>query len=220
MKIDSQISLVDFCNEMQHRVVRYSLRSIAVRSAVRFAKNHENPEFYRVAMNKVHAQRLFQRELNGPGMFDKLFDYFSVESLREIVAMLLLVGLTVLGLDKGRKFINGFDRKVPYENMDVDQIAKRLGIQLEDSGAATRPASRTLLLASSHVKPVTVKSNEKLRNTNSDSDIARIVDAVLLALKERAKTEIADNVSTPLAQKGPEQSAFETNERSFLGRNN
>ena len=121
----------------------------------------------------------------------------------------MLVGLAVLGIDTGRKFINGLDRNVPYENMDVDQLAKRLGILLEDSRTTVRPALRTPLVATSHITPVTVKPNEESRNTISDSDVTRIVEAVLVALKERSKAEITDNVSAPITQKVPEPPAVE-----------
>ena len=40
MKLDPKMSLKDFCDEMQHRVMRYSLRSLTVRQALRFARKH------------------------------------------------------------------------------------------------------------------------------------------------------------------------------------
>jgi hypothetical protein len=203
VKIEPQISLDEFCSEMQHRVVRYSLRSIAVRSAIRFARKHENPEFYRVAMNKVHAQKLFQRELNGPGMLEKLFDYFSLGSLREVVVTLMLVGLAVFGIDAGRKYLNTNDRgSTSFDSMEVDQLAKRLGLLLEDSASSPRSLIRNNMTQSMPVSnPFTPRTSppEESRNKISDADIARIVEAVLVAMNKKSDTEstISDVSTTP-----------------------
>jgi hypothetical protein len=194
---------------MQHRVVRYSLRSIAVRSAIRFARKHENPDFYRVAMNKVHAQKLFQRELNGPGMFEKLFDYFSLGSLREVVMTLMLVGLAVFGIDAGRKYFNANDRRsTSFDAIEVDQLAKRLGLLLEDSASSPRSLIRSSVIPLMPVSnPFTPRNSppEESRSKISDADIARIVEAVLVAMNKKSDTEstITESTTTDVSATPP-----------------
>jgi hypothetical protein len=134
MKIDTNITLDDFKSEMQHRVVRYSPRSMAVRQALRFARQHKDPEFFRVATNKILAQKQFHREMYGPGWFERIFDYFSLGSLREVVVTVLLVGLGVLGIDYGKRMIGQISPPSQLERMEIDQLAKRLGFQVDDSG--------------------------------------------------------------------------------------
>lgn len=196
MKLDPNISLEEFCTEMQHRVIRYSLRSLAVRQALRFARKHDNPEFYRVATNKIHAQRQFQREMNGPSFFERAFDYFSLGSLREVVVTLLLVGLAVFGIDAGRKFLNRSDRSTTFEQMDVDQLAKRLGILLEDSRGPALPTLRNPKpvqiepVQIETIGPATEASNSP-KSGISDEDVQRIVAAVLVAMQDRDKAKVA-----------------------------
>lgn len=198
---------------MQHRVVRYPLRSLAVRRALCFARKHSNPEYYRIATNKVHTQRQFLRELNGPGLFEKLFDYFSLGSLREIVVTLMLVGLAVLGIDAGRKFLNTNDRKSSFEQMDVDQLAKRLGILLEDSATVVRPVHRTMTSTPSQVVQPETQVEHTKRGTLSEDDVQKIVAAVLVAMKDQPKSEsvvASPNPVVPATSPEASQAAVET----------
>jgi hypothetical protein len=187
MKINPDISLDDFCAEMQHRVIRYSLRSLTVRQALRFARKHDNPEFYRVATNKIHAQRQFQREMNGPGIFERVFDYFSLGSLREVVVTLLLVGLAVVGIDAGRKLLNGTQQPTAIEQMDVDQLAKRLGILLEDTRGPIVSSPRIQIQPSTQTRDSSTAVAAEVKPRISDEDVQRIVAAVLVAMQEKEK---------------------------------
>lgn len=213
MKIDPNISVDEFREEMQHRVVRYPLRSLAVRRALCFARKHSNPEYYRIASNKVHTQRQFLRELNGPGLFEKLFDYFSLGSLREIVVTLMLVGLAVLGIDAGRKFLNTNDRKSSFEQMDVDQLAKRLGILLEDSATVVRPVHRQMTSTSSPVVQSATQLDPSKRDALSEDDVQKIVAAVLVAMRDQPKSVpavAAPNPVVPVTSPETSQVAAET----------
>ncbi len=214
MKIDPNISLDDFKAEMQHRVVRYSTRSMAVRQALRFARKNKDPEFYRVATNKILAQKQFHREVYGPGWFERLFDYFSLGSLREVVVTVLLVGLGVLGIDYGKRMIGQISPPSKLERMEIDQLAKRLGFHVDDSGTAqnslknpllsmrtgkrvgnefpngdtenrSKRFSDTDLKNKQDLAPESGGSKENSLTSLSDDDVQRIAEAVIAALKTR-----------------------------------
>ena len=181
MKLTGQVTIEDFRQEMQHRVVRYPLNSRPVKEAVRFAKRHQDPAFYRIASDKVHAQRQFQRELNGPSRTERLVDFFTLGSLREVVVTLLLVGVGVLGLDLSKRAMQGDPDTELYSNMDVDALANRLGLVIEES---TRVESKPVAGDEPHANGVLIDTDSAQRL--SDEDVDRIAEAVIRRLGERS----------------------------------
>jgi hypothetical protein len=134
MKLNTETTVDQFRDEMQHRVVKYPLNSRPVKEALQFAKKHEDPAFYRVASDKVHAQRQFQRELYGPGKLERLVDFFTLGSLREVVVTLILVVLVLLAFDSTESLLSG-DPAQAYGEVDVDVLAERMGFYMRDDAA-------------------------------------------------------------------------------------
>ena len=104
MKFDKETSIETFRDEMQHRVVKYPLRSRPVKEALRYAKSHEDPAFHRVASDKIHAQKQFEREMFGPGKFERITDFLTLGSLREVFVMMLLVVCGIAGVEAVKSF--------------------------------------------------------------------------------------------------------------------
>ncbi|WP_040769310.1 hypothetical protein [Novipirellula maiorica] len=208
MKITSELSLEEFREEMQHRVVKYPLNSRPVKEALRFAKTHEDPAFYRIASDKIHAQRQFQRELYGPGRLERLVDFFAFGSLKEVVVTLLLVGSGVVGLDVAKRTMRGDPDEEIYAHMDVNALADRLGLALgTNRGGGTVNASITgpsRPLGVLQLTPGADESNARL----SDADVARIADAVLQRLT--ARTLQTDNITMETGEKNLDPIAVNT----------
>ena len=189
MKLANDISLAQFCEEMQYRVVKFPLNSLVVREALQFAKKHPNPELFRIATNKVLAQRQFQRELYGPGWLERVFDYLALGSLREVVTTLLLVGLTVVGIEAVKAAVAPPTLPAAVEHMDVDELARRLGLALETSELPTTQMSAP--------RSTPFESAAQL----NEADLERITQAVLKALQ--AQTSAASDSALPRNGKLP-----------------
>lgn len=194
MKIDPKISLDDFKAEMQHRVVRYSLRSLPVQQALRFARQHKDPEYFRVASNKIHSQRQFQREMYGPGWFERVFDYLSFGSLREVVMTVLLVGLGVLGIDVGKRAMQGFLPPSTNDSVEFERLAKLLGYPVTDDGSNTGSALRSTLPSARMRGAATTQSGL------SDEDVQRIAKALWKEMHEKEVANEGKPVETTLGQ--------------------
>ena len=188
MKLTSELSLEQFREEMQHRVVRYPLRSRPVKEAVRFAKGHEDPAFYRIASDKIHAQRQFQRELHGPSRLERLVDFFTLGSLKEVVVTLLLVAAGVVGLDVAQRVMSDPDQEM-MAKMDVDALAARLGLALETSRFSEVEAAPHGKDDKPHVNPRFEPSSKT--GQLSDADVARIAEAVIERLRAQSEVEAA-----------------------------
>lgn len=204
MKIDPQISLDDFKSEMQHRVVRYSLRSLPVQQALRFARQHKDPEFFRVASNKIHAQRQFQREMYGPGWFERVFDYLSFGSLREVVMTVLLVGLGVLGIDAGKRAMQSFYPPNGTELIDVNRLALGLGYSLNEDNGPMGSVTRSQL--------PTVRPRDSVFGTPSlsEEDVQRIAKALLKEMQAREQPPAVQPAANNLGQNASGQDGQNT----------
>lgn len=199
MTLDNDITLQQFREEMQHRVVKFPLNSRPVKDAMRFARQHTDPAFYRVAADKVHAQRQFRRELYGPSRWERVVDFVSLGSLREVILTLMLVGGGVASLETGRYLLHADPDAALYANMDVDELATRLGIALEQQteqterdgqgGEAVGPA------ADGGPKVTAPPKTTATKSALSDADVARIADAVIQRLAT-PKPDAANRVST------------------------
>jgi hypothetical protein len=125
------MSLDDFRDEMQHRVVKYSLRSKEIREAVRFARQNEDANFYRVALDKIDAQKQFSHEQDGPSRMQCVLDFLGGTprdiSLTMIVVLILLAGW---------KFVDGriAEQNVPGD-LDIDRLAERMGFYVQNRKA-------------------------------------------------------------------------------------
>lgn len=195
MTLDDTTTIDQFREEMQHRVVKYALNSRPVKEALRFAKRHDDPAFYRIAADKIHAQRQFQRELYGPSRMERLVDFIALGSLREVVLTLVLVGGGVVGLDVVKRFMLKEPDSELYANMDVDELATRLGIALEahdEDGGVKQPAKPAA--KREDVKPA--KGDDPPPTAQlSDADVARIAEAVIRRLGERKAAETSAAVA-------------------------
>ena len=128
MKLEKDISLEDFRDEMQHRVVKYPLRSRPVKEGLRFAKLQSDAAFHRIATDKIHAQKQFQRELNGPGKVERLVDFLMLGSLRELFVMMLLVVVGIAGVEAVKSFYAAVNEPEPA--VDIDELAKKLNLEI------------------------------------------------------------------------------------------
>ncbi|MEI8211027.1 MAG: hypothetical protein WCI02_02685 [Planctomycetota bacterium] len=198
MKIDPKISLDDFKAEMQHRVVRYSLRSLPVQQALRFARQHKDPEYFRVASNKIHSQRQFQREMYGPGWFERVFDYLSFGSLREVVMTVLLVGLGVLGIDVGKRAMQNFFPASKPDSVEFEKLAKLLGYPLTDEGSNTGSALRSALPSAR------TRSVANMQSGLSDDDVQRIAKALWKEMQEKGLANEGKPVETTVGHAATE----------------
>ena len=200
MKIDPNINFEQFSAEMQHRVVKYPLHSLAVREALKFARKHKDPDFYRIAANKVHSQRQFQRELYGPSKWERFVDYFSLGSLREVVVMLVLVVAGIMGIEATQGLFSTASSSASFENMDVDELARRLGFVLDAQQIERQAETAPAAALDSHE----IGSSESAKSSSrlSDDEIQRIASAVIqeLQMKEAAPTAPAKREQTPLSQ--------------------
>ena len=183
MRLDDASTLDQFRKEMQHRVVKYPLNSRPVKEALRFAKQRQDPAFYRIATDKIHAQRQFQREMFGPTRMEQAVEFFTLGSLREVIVTLLLVGSGVLVFDGFKRLFGSAPVDRSIADMDVDQLADKLGIVLESKGALIEPPSEE-----KPQTPVESSSNKPLRATStqassssaiSDEDVSRIAKAII-----------------------------------------
>lgn len=224
MKIDAETTLEQFREEMQHRVVKYPLNSRPVKEALRFAKTHEDPAFYRIASDKIHAQRQFQRELYGPGRFERLVDFMALGSLREVVVTLVLVAIGVAGLDGVRRWSRPEPIESAVANLDLDTLAKRLGIALETNRLQVIPNEIDGMRFEGH-DANTTQHSDNLRKENprradaesaqsgsmnrqlTDEDVARIADAIIARMNRPNTLEIdvpnkAQTISLDIPESG------------------
>lgn len=129
MKLDNDMSLAEFRDEMQHRVVKYPLRSKAVREAVRFARRNPDTDFYRVAIDKIDAQKQFHHRRYGPSWPQRVADFLG-GTPREAAVPLLVVVVALLGMR-----LTGVWRSDEAEmvaNIDVDRLAERMGFYIDE----------------------------------------------------------------------------------------
>ena len=194
MILNTDTTLDQFRDEMQHRVVKYPLNSRPVKEALRFAKKHEDAAFYRIASDKIHAQRQFQRELYGPSKLERVVDFVSLGSLREVVITLLLVAGGVVGLDVAKYVMRPDPDEDMYSQVDVEELATQLGLALEPSGPTETngPADGGPLRQDESVEGETTPG-DSTRHL-SDADIARIAEAVIQRLT--AQRESLDTANT------------------------
>jgi hypothetical protein len=186
MKLDTDTTIDQFRDEMQHRVVKYPLKSRPVREALRFAKKHEDPAYYRIASDKMHAQRQFQRELYGPTKWESVVELFTLGTAREAIIILVLVVTGALSLEGSRKLLFTADEDL-YADMDVDALAQRLGILLdiEDEGSPTEElaqndAAGQELSVNTAIGDMTRHKTQRL----DEEDVERIARAVVAVLRE------------------------------------
>lgn len=151
-EISDEMTLNQFRDEMQHRVVKYGSRSRAVKEAVRFARRQKDPEFYRVAMDKVHAQEQYRREVEGPSRWERIMDFLNMGSLREVIVVLMLVGVTCASIEMFRGSSRGSDAQAA---VDIDRLASRLGFDLDAPAVQVRQAAAGHALPASAAKPNT-----------------------------------------------------------------
>jgi hypothetical protein len=135
MELSDDLTLPQFRREMQHRVVKYRLNSRPVREALLFAKRHPDPQFYRVATDKINAQRQFQREVNGPGKLELLVDLLRAGSLREVLLTLALVVAACVAIEYVRAPARSAGAAA---SIDLDRLARRLGYDLESAPSVSR----------------------------------------------------------------------------------
>lgn len=200
MSFKQETTLEQFREEMQHRVVKYPLNSRPVKEALRFAKKHEDPAFYRIASDKIHAQRQFQRELYGPGRLERLIDFVSLGSLREVVVTLVLVAGGVVGLDVARRALQPAPVDDLYAHMDVEKLAEQLGLALETSRVVEQQTpSPVEEPGQGNVDDAPPTPNDQAGRL-SDADVARIAEAVIQRLANQRPTEAVNTTGAEAAQ--------------------
>lgn len=208
MKLTKETTFGQFREEMQHRVVKYPLNSRPVKEALRFAKKHKDPAFYRVASDKIHAQRQFQRELHGPGRVERLVDFVSLGSLREVVITLLLVSAGVMSLEGGKRFLSPPDQEL-YEHMDIDELASALGVALDVSNTSNITTGMASGPADSSSDARQDYSAEFKVSQLAEEDVARIADAVMQRLVESGQWKAVETKTTPTSTSTEKDAAAE-----------
>lgn len=130
MKLHAEISKNEFKREMQVRACKFGERDKPVREALVFARQHPDPEFYRIAMDKIDAQKQFKHELLGPSRWQKLKDQLSGVP-KDLVGTALLVIALFGGLNLLRSQF--FDRPTaPISDQEVERLAKRMGLYIAE----------------------------------------------------------------------------------------
>jgi hypothetical protein len=165
MNLTPDMTLDDFRDEMQHRVVKYSLRSKQNREAMRFARRHRNRDFYRVAIDKYNARKQYEHELYGPSRLDRLFDLLN-GTPRDVALTLLMVVVVLVSLHFGGSWLMA--EPDLGETIDVDRLAKRMGFYISERHAASPSAPRLDELE----QQVSAKIDQGIDKANIDQALA------------------------------------------------
>ena len=139
LTFDEHTTVTQFRDEFQHRIVKYPIHSRPVKEARRFARRHTNPEFHRIAEDKVHAQAQHRRELNGPSRWERAVDFLNGGSLREIGVTLALVTVACLGIETTRAWFGARRAPAQVSDAEVERLAKRMGFYLVDQVCQSPP---------------------------------------------------------------------------------
>ena len=131
MELNKDTTIDQFRDEMQRRIVKYHPSSRPVREAVRFARRHEDPAYYRIAVDKVTAQKQYRREVFGPSRLEKALDLLNFGAPREVIVTLLLIVVGVACVEALKYFSSPPEGPV-YSELDIDALADRLGIRIDE----------------------------------------------------------------------------------------
>jgi hypothetical protein len=207
MSLSPEMSLEQFCDEMQHRVVRHPIGSRVVREAVQFARQQKNTEFYRIAADKVHAQRQFQREMFGPTRLERILEFCSMGSLREIGITVALIVAGVSGVEVARRSFAVPPEHEAISRMDVDELADRLGLLINEKQkpAGTPQSSHTAQDKAAGDGPAEDPSGS---GHLSEGDVQRIADAVIRRLQSTSTS-----IGNPSGSKTSQGAASDKSEK-------
>lgn len=183
MSLSPEMTLEQFCDEMQHRVVRHPVGSRAVREAMQFARQQQNPEYYRIAADKIHAQRQFQREMFGPSRLERILEFFSMGSLREIGVTVALIVAGVSGVEVARRWFAVPPEQEAILKMDVDELADRLGLLLEGKQKDTAVPPQPSNPEHDRADGDGAAEESGVAAHLSEGDVKRIADAVIRRLQ-------------------------------------
>ncbi|MEX2121939.1 MAG: hypothetical protein WD847_20330 [Pirellulales bacterium] len=110
----SHIEIDDFLLELTHALVKFGTRSKEVKTLVRLAERHEDPEVKRLAEAKLRLQREFEQRHRLPGPWDWLptltlwaRNAFSGRPPGRVLHTVLLVVATLLGVELGKNWLGG-----------------------------------------------------------------------------------------------------------------
>ncbi|MFC1597129.1 hypothetical protein ACFL5Q_04210 [Planctomycetota bacterium] len=189
MSLDNNISRETFRDEMQHRVVKHGPRSKPVREAIGFARRHEDPEFYHIAMEKTNAQKQYLRETYGPTPLERVVDFIRLGSPREILVTLILVFLVLFVFDSTESWMSDGPVQA-FDELDVDVLAERMGLYMRDEAAGPAPELLDQQLSD--------RLGESIDKANIDQLLAGKVQAAMeeSGIDELAVTQLAARLSS------------------------
>ncbi len=128
MKLTQTMSLEEFRDEMQVRAFKHNERSQPVREAIRFARQHSDPAFYRVAVDKVIAQEQYRHETYGPSRWQRFVDFLS-GAPKDAAMTLCVIAAVLAGLSFMRsRLLEPVGDTV--SDSDVDRLAERMGLYI------------------------------------------------------------------------------------------
>lgn len=194
MTLHSDMTIPQFRDHMQMLVIKYHPRSRIVKEAVRFARLREDPTYYRIAIEKVHAQEQFRREAFGPTWGEWVSELLNVTSMRDVAFTLVLVAVAIGGIELVKSRWN--QRPYPATaDVDVERLAERMGFYINDE-----------------VKAPTIERLDKRVSEKIDAAIndARIQEAVAQQLQKHLvdfekqlaerTTKVQDQIATAIAE--------------------
>jgi hypothetical protein len=188
MKLTDTISIDEFREEMQHRVVKYPLSSRQVREGMRFAKQHSNPEFFRVALDKVDAQKEFQHERDGLSRLDRLLSVLGGLP-REVAVTLFFVVVVLVSLHYSGSWLMAEPN--PDAQVDVERLAQRMGFYIKE-----QHASSTARPLADLDREVSDKIDKGIADANLDDTLTGKLSAVIeqSRFEEVAATKLGERL--------------------------
>lgn len=138
MILNRNMTLEQFEEEMQVRVVKYGHKSKAAKEALRFAKQQADPGFFQIAADKVNAQKQFLSETYGPSKFELLCQTLRPFFPKEVVMTVLLLSSAIIGYDFVRDAIQVKEPTNKFPSLDIDELSRRMSLEIKENSTLNR----------------------------------------------------------------------------------
>ena len=144
MILKNGMSLEQFEDEMQVRVVKYGPKSRPTKQALHFAKQQADPSFFQIATDKINAQIQFLRETYGPSRIEQFLIALRSCFPREVLVTVCLLLSAIIGYDLlSGHFVSKTPKHQSQVPFDVDELSRRMSVELKENA----PFNREDLLA-------------------------------------------------------------------------
>lgn len=137
MILYEDMTLDQFEDEMQLRVVKFGPKSRAAREALQFARLQSDPNFFRVASDKINAQTQFLRETYGPSKLETFYLAARPFFPKEVVMTVLLLSASIIGYDLIRTALAPANPNA-IAPLDIDELSRRMSVEIRENATLSR----------------------------------------------------------------------------------